>query len=120
MIEDDQFFDLALKVATGKASEAERGELNATLARQPELKAEFERVREDARLAQELLPLLEATEAVGGELPGYARGRLQSKVRETFGRPSPSRQSERANELSKLWPDRKSTRLNSSHIPLSR
>src|ERR1041385_6721314 len=107
MIEDDQFFDLALKVATGKASEAERGELNATLARQPELKAEFERVREDARLAQELLPLLEATEAVGGELPGYARGRLQSKVRETFGRPSPSRQSERANELSKLWPWRR-------------
>ena len=57
------------------------------MARQPELKAEFNRLQADVRLAQEVLPLVSAVEATAPELPAYARGRLQTKVRETLGRP---------------------------------
>src|ERR1019366_2178038 len=84
---DDHFFDLAMKVIARQATEAERAELNALVARQPELRAEFERLQADVRLAREVLPLVSATEATAPELPAYARGRLQTKVRETLGRP---------------------------------
>ena len=84
---DDHFFDLPMKVIARQATEAERAELDALVARQPELKAEFERLQAEVRLAREVLPLVSATEATAPELPAYARGRLQTKVRETFGRP---------------------------------
>ena len=84
---DDHFFDLAMKVIARQATEAERAELDALVARQPELKAEFQRLQADVRLAREVLPLVSATEATAPELPAYARGRLQTKVRETLGRP---------------------------------
>jgi hypothetical protein len=84
---DDRFFDLAMKVIARQATEAERAELDVFVARQPELKAEFERLQADVRLAREVLPLVSATEATAPELPAYARGRLQTKVRETLGRP---------------------------------
>jgi anti-sigma factor RsiW len=84
---DDYFFDLAMKVIARQATEAERAEFDALVARQPELKAEFERLQADVRLAREVLPLVSATEATAPELPAYARGRLQTKVRETLGRP---------------------------------
>ena len=84
---DDHFFDLAMKVIARQATEAERAEFDALVARQPELKAEFERLQADVRLAREVLPLVSATEATAPELPAYARGRLQTKVRETLRRP---------------------------------
>jgi hypothetical protein len=84
---DDRFFDLAMKSIARQATEAERAELDALVARQPELKAEFERLQADVRLAREVLPLVSATEASVPELPAYARGRLQTKVRETLGHP---------------------------------
>ena len=84
---DDHFFDLAMKVIARQATEAERAELDALVARQPELKAEFERLQADVRFAREVLPLVSATEATAPELPAYARGRLQTKVRETLRRP---------------------------------
>ena len=84
---DDHFFDLAMKVIARQATEAERAELDFLVARQPELKAEFERLQADVRLAREVLPLVSAAEATAPELPAYARGRLQTKVRETLGRP---------------------------------
>ena len=84
---DDHFFDLAMKVIARQATEAERAELDDLVVRQPELKAELERLRADVRLAREVLPLANATEATAPELPAYARGRLQTKVRETLGRP---------------------------------
>src|ERR1035438_5044120 len=85
---DDHFFDLAMKVIARQATEAECAELDTLVARQPELKAEFERLQADVRLAREVLPLVSATEATAPELPAYARGRLQTKVRETL-RPPP-------------------------------
>src|ERR1035438_10113095 len=84
---DDHFFDLAMKVIARQANEAERAELAALVARQPALKAEFGRLQADVRLAREVLPLVSATEATAPELPAYARGRLQTKVRETLRRP---------------------------------
>jgi hypothetical protein len=76
-----------MKVIARQATEAERAELDALVARQPELKAELERLQADVRLAREVLPLASATEATAPELPAYARERLQTKVRETLGRP---------------------------------
>lgn len=84
---DERFFDLAMKVIADQATDAERAELDARLAREPALKAEFERLQVAVRGARETLPLVNATDATAGELPAYARGRLQTKVRETLGRP---------------------------------
>ena len=100
---DDQFFDLAMKVIGGQATEAERAELDGLVARQPKLKAEFERVQADVRLAREVLPLVSATEAMAPELPAYARGRLQTKVRQTLGRPQPSVASASDRERRSMW-----------------
>ncbi len=84
---DERFFDLAMKACAGRCTDAERAELDSLLASGPELRAEMEKLRADARLAREVLPLLAAVESSSGEFPAYARERLQTKVRETLGRP---------------------------------
>ncbi len=85
---DQRFFDLAMKAIARQASDAERAELDGLLAANPALWAEFERLRAEAALAKETLPLVEASAAPAGKLPAYARGRLQTKVRESLGRPA--------------------------------
>lgn len=84
---NERFFDLAMKAIGGQATDAERTELEALMASEPGLRAEFEQLQTDARLAKDALSLTEATKAEGGKLPAYARGRLQTKVRQTLGRP---------------------------------
>jgi hypothetical protein len=93
---DERFFDLAMKVIARQATDAERAELDALLASQPELKSEFERLQTDVRIAREALPLVDATGAAAGELPAYARGRLQTKVRQTLGRPAAKKEPDRS------------------------
>jgi hypothetical protein len=100
---NDRFFDLAMKVIARQATEAERAELDTLVAQQPELKAEFERLQADVRLAREVLPLVSATEATAPELPAYARGRLQTKVRETLGRPAATDRGSEQDALGTLW-----------------
>ena len=134
---DERFFDLAMKVLARQASDAERAELDARLATEPALRAEFERLQADARVAKEALPLVAAAQAATGELPAYARGRLQTKVRQALGRPdTAAREPDRRLAWGWRWLlglaaatavivlllpiDRKSTRLNSSHIQKSR
>jgi len=56
------------------------------VAARPELVAERARLRSEAAVAKEALPLVEATEAKAGKVPALARGRLQTKVRQTLGR----------------------------------
>jgi len=85
---DERFFDLAMKVIAGQCTDAERAELDTLLAREPELRTEFERLQADVRMAKDTLPLVDAAQATAGELPAYARRRLQTKVRETLGRPA--------------------------------
>jgi hypothetical protein len=82
---DPHFFDLAMKVIANQATDAERAELDSAVGTDPQLKAELERLRAERRVFKEVLPLVEATEAKSGELPGHARARLQAKVRQTYG-----------------------------------
>ena len=87
----------------GQATEAERTELDGLVARQPGLKAKFESVQADVRLAREVFPLVSATEATAPELPAYARGRLQTKVRQTLGRPETRPSSASDKERGLMW-----------------
>jgi hypothetical protein len=100
---DQEFFDLAVKVVGHQAGEAERAALQAAMANRPELKAEFEKIQADARLAREVLPLLAAVEAAPGEFPAYARERLQTKVRQIFGRPDTVTKEASEKELKTMW-----------------
>jgi len=84
---DQRFFDLAMKNIARQATDAERAELDALVSAQPELREEFERLKAEARLAKEILPLAAATERTAGEFPAYARERLRTKVRQTLGEP---------------------------------
>ncbi len=100
---DERFFELAMKAIARQCTDAERAELDALLVGQPELRVEFERLQREVRVAKEALPLVNATEATTGEFPAYARGRLQTKVRQTLGRPVEDGDHKRERELSLLW-----------------
>jgi hypothetical protein len=84
---DQRFFDLAMKVIARQATDTERAELDALLAREPDLRTEFERLETGVRVAKDALPLIAACTASTGEFPAYARERLQTAVRQTLGRP---------------------------------
>lgn len=84
---DQSFFDLAMKVIAHQATDAERANLEALVAQEPTLRAEFEQLETDIRLAKDALPFITASTASGGEFPAYARERLQTAVRQTLGRP---------------------------------
>jgi anti-sigma factor RsiW len=96
MMNDEHFFDLAMKAIARQTTDAERAELDALLASRPELRQEFERLAADARVAKIALPLMDSMEATAGELPAYVRGRLQTKVRQTLGRPAAKRELNRS------------------------
>lgn len=93
---DERFFELAMKVIARQATDAERAELDALLASKPERSAEFAQLQADARMTKDALPLVEATQSTAGELPAYARGRLQTKVRQTLGRPAAEKEPDRS------------------------
>jgi len=84
---DQRFFDLAMKVIARQANDAERADLDALLAREPELLPEITRLEADARVAKDVLPLVAASTSSTGRFPAYARERLQTTVRQTLGRP---------------------------------
>lgn len=85
---DQRFFDLAMKVIAQQATGAERAELATALEADPNLRTEFERLQAQAGLVREVVPLVNTVEARAGQFPAYARERLQTKVRETLGRPN--------------------------------
>ena len=84
---DQRFFDLAMKAIAHQATDAERTDLDALLAREPELCSEFTRLEKDARVAKDVLPLVAACTSSTDRFPAYARERLQTAVRQTLGRP---------------------------------
>ena len=104
---DQRFFDLAMKAIAHQTNDVERAELDALLARNADLRAKFARLETDTRLAKEVLPLVDASTASTGEFPAYARGRLQTVVRQTFGRPETvaieSTERTRSRQLNWLW-----------------
>ena len=100
---DKHFFDLAMKAIARQVTDAERAELDALLVREPELKTEFARLQAEVRVAKEALPMVNATEATAGELPAYARGRLQTKVRQTLGRPAAEKEPDRSFAWGLRW-----------------
>ena len=57
----------------------------------------------DARVAKNALPLVDATQATAGELPAYALGRLQTKVRQTLGRPAGEKEPDRSFAWGLRW-----------------
>ena len=61
---DERFFDLAMKVIAKQCTDAERAEFEALLAGEPELKAEFECLQAEVAVAKEALPLVNATEMI--------------------------------------------------------
>jgi hypothetical protein len=81
---EDHFFDLAMKSIARQATDSETRELEDLIRANPNLKAELDRLRAEVRFAKEAVPLMVAVQAKGGELPGYARQRLQAKVKQTF------------------------------------
>jgi hypothetical protein len=86
---EERFVHLAMKVIGRQATDGERAELETLLASEPALRDEFTRLQADAVTAKEVLPLLEATRATARDFPGYARERLQTKVRQMLG-PQPA------------------------------
>lgn len=84
---DQRFFDLAIKVIAGQATDTQRADLDALLAQEPEFRAEFERLKTDAGVATDALPLITACTASTDEFPAYARERLKTAVQRTLGRP---------------------------------
>ena len=65
---DQSFFDMAMKVIARQATDAERADFGALLAQEPELRAEFERLETDVRVAKDALPFIAACTASTGEL----------------------------------------------------
>ena len=100
---DQRFFDLAMKVITRQANAAERADLNALLAREPELRAEFTRLEADTRVAKDVLPLVDACISSTGQFPAYARERLQTTVRQTLGRPEAAAEPNRGRAWTWRW-----------------
>jgi len=84
---DQSFFDLAMKVIARQATDAERADFDALLAQEAELRAEFARLKTDARGARDALLFINACTASTGEFPAYARERLQTAVRQTLSPP---------------------------------
>ena len=83
-VNEDHFFDLAMKSIAGQATDSEIKELESLISANQNLKAELDRLRGDVKLAKEAMPLVDAMQAKGAQLPGYARQRLQSKVKRTL------------------------------------
>lgn len=84
---DQRFFDLAMKVIADRATAQENADLERLISAEPDLRAELEKLRAEARLAKGILSLASAAESTEAELPGYVRERLQTKVRQTLGQP---------------------------------
>jgi len=101
-VHDEKFLELAMKSIAGQASAAERGELESLFVREPERREEFAQLEAEARLARTVLPWAEAVNASSPGLPGYARERLRTKVRQTL-RSSGASGNERAKPTSSVF-----------------
>lgn len=100
MDEENLFFDLAMKAVARQATDSETKQLDALVTANPRLKAELDRLRADVQLAKAAMPLVDALQAKGAELPGYVRQRLRAKVKQTLGQ---QKQEQLAEEKAKAF-----------------
>ena len=84
-LDEERLAELAMKTVARQITSAEQAELEALSEREPAAQHQFAQRLVEARVLAESTALLHATESRTGELPGYARERLQSKVRQTYG-----------------------------------
>ena len=84
MSNEERFHELAHKAFANEAQEAERAELQALMAENPNLKEEFEQMGAESAAVREILPLLEDIEHPQGSIPPPPMARLQKVVREVF------------------------------------
>jgi len=83
-VNEENFYTLALRRLTDKATQEEREELDEMLTEKPELRAEFDLLQHGSQVARVALPLTDAINAPAITLPEGASDRLQNKVTETF------------------------------------
>ncbi len=80
------------------------GQIQCDLGNYSEASAALHRaLAADARVAKVALPLMDAMDATAGELPAYVRGRLQTKVRQTLGRPAAKQELNRSMAWGWRW-----------------
>ncbi len=99
-LDEERLIELAMKTVARQINPAEQSELEALFVREPEARRLFEQRLTETRALAEAASLLNATENRTGELPGYARERLRTKVRQTYGSAKPETQP----TAPKLWP----------------
>ena len=86
---DEQFYGLAIKVASGKSMPAEKAELDAILAAEPARNAEFEAVRQNVAFTQSVVPAIYEELIEVPPLPEKYRQRFHQQVAAVFGAPQP-------------------------------
>jgi anti-sigma factor RsiW len=79
------FTDLALRVITGEASVDDRRAFEAEIAANPDRREEFAELQTTHRLLCVAVPMTEAAQATGPELPAYRLNELRTAVRQHFG-----------------------------------
>lgn len=83
--DEPRIAELAMKAAARQLTPAEQAEVEALQTGEPAGRREFAQRLAEAKALVEAASLLNATESRTGELPGYARERLRTKVRQTYG-----------------------------------
>lgn len=86
--DEPRIAELAMKAAARQLTPAEQAEVEALQTGEPAGRREFAQRLAEAKALVEAASLLNATESRTGELPGYARERLRTKVRQTYGTPA--------------------------------
>lgn len=84
---DEQFYGLAIKVAAGRSTAAEKAELDAILAAEPSRATEHELVKENTAFAQKIVPQIYEEWVEVPPLPEEYRQRFLKRVAEVFEQP---------------------------------
>jgi len=85
--QNDEFYDLAFKVATRRDAPGEQADLNHLLSTRPELHPVYKQLLDNIDSARGVLELLRAIDASPVPLPERAAVVLRGEVARTFGTP---------------------------------
>jgi hypothetical protein len=82
--DESRIAELAMKTVAHQLTSDEQAEVDAILTGGRAGKIEFERLLAEAKALADVMSLMTAAESTTGTLPGYARERLRTKVRQTY------------------------------------